>query len=98
MSAKMASEADSNSSGDASELEPDSMSSSVKTGSESLVQGNAADVGVRVIADTVLEEKMSSDSGELESSLPAQDEKERPLLKKSRPRKKATLQDYLPFS
>jgi ribonuclease E len=97
MSAKMASEADSNSSGDASELEPDSISSSVKTGSESLVQGNA-DVGGRVIADTVLEEKMSSDSSELETSLPAQDEKERPLLKKSRPRKKATLQDYLPFS
>ncbi len=97
MSAKMASEADSNSSGDASELEPDSISSSVKTGSESLVQGTA-DVGGRVIADTIPEEKMSSDSGELETSLPAQDEKERPLLKKSRPRKKATLQDYLPFS
>ncbi|MGC8605583.1 MAG: hypothetical protein ACP5VS_18115, partial [Desulfomonilaceae bacterium] len=44
------------------------------------------------------DQKMATDSYEPAKSVLLQDEKERPLLKKSKPRGKATLQDFLPFS
>jgi ribonuclease E len=96
--ANVAPKEDSKPSEDVLGLKPDSISLSVNTGDQSLVQENTADVGNAVIAAAVEEEKMSSGSSEPETDLLPQEEKERPLLKKSRPRKKATLQDYLPFS
>ena len=96
--ANVAPKEDSNPSEDVPELRPDSISLSVNTGDQPLVQENTADVANAIVADAVVEEKMSSGSSEPETDLLPQKEKERPLLKKSRPRKKATLQDYLPFS
>lgn len=59
---------------------------------------NTADADKSAVSDLETDEGMSAEHLDQEVDSVSVDEKEQPLLKKSKPRKKATLQDFLPFS